>query len=64
MYAFGNNQWVDYDDAQSIQVKINYINNNGLGGGFVWEMSGDDSTGSCGSGTYPLSTLLKNGLMV
>lgn len=64
-YAYGgNNQWVGYDDAQSIQVKINYIKSNGLGGGMIWEMSGDDSTGSCGSGAYPLTTLLKNGLVV
>lgn len=41
-YAYGNNQWVGYDDAQSIQEKINYINNNGIGGAFFWEMSGDD----------------------
>lgn len=41
-YAYGGGQWVGYDDAQSIQEKINYINNNGIGGAMFWEMSMDD----------------------
>lgn len=41
-YAYGNNQWVGYDDAESIQNKINYVNNNGIGGMFVWAMDMDD----------------------
>jgi chitinase len=41
-YAFGNNRWVGYDDAQSIINKITYLNDNGLGGAFFWEISMDD----------------------
>lgn len=41
-YAYGNNQWVGYDDAQSIQEKINYINKNNIGGAFFWTMAMDD----------------------
>jgi GH18 family chitinase len=43
-YAYGNKKWVGYDDAQSIQEKINYLKNKKLGGAFVWEMSMDDSS--------------------
>jgi chitinase len=43
-YAYGGGQWVGYDDVQSIQEKINYLKNKGLGGGFVWEMSMDDAS--------------------
>lgn len=45
-YAYGNGKWVGYDDVQSIQEKINYLNSKGLGGGFVWEMSMDDASNS------------------
>lgn len=41
-YAFGNNQWVGYDDTESVQYKIDYVKNNGLGGMFVWAMEMDD----------------------
>lgn len=41
-YAFGEGSWVGYDDQQSIQEKINYMNANGLGGIFIWELSQDD----------------------
>jgi GH18 family chitinase len=41
-YAYGNNQWVGYDDAQSIQEKINYINSKGIGGAFFWAIAMDD----------------------
>lgn len=43
-YAFGNGNWVGFDDAQSIQEKINYLKSKGLGGAFVWEMSQDDAS--------------------
>ena len=61
-YAFGGGRWVGYDDAQSIQEKMNYVNVNGLGGAFIWEMTGDDSTGACGAGTFPLTNIIKSSL--
>ncbi len=35
---------VSYDDDQSLGVKADYVNNNGLGGIMFWEFSGDDAT--------------------
>lgn len=43
-FAFGEGQWVGYDDAQSIDEKITYAQNKGLGGVFVWETAQDDAS--------------------
>jgi chitinase len=34
-----------YDNAQSVQCKVNYIKQNGLGGGYVWAVKDDDPNG-------------------
>jgi chitinase len=34
-----------YDDAQSVQCKVNYIKAHGLGGGYVWALKDDDPNG-------------------
>ncbi len=33
-----------YDDAESMGYKAKYIKSKGLGGGMLWELSGDDGT--------------------
>jgi chitinase len=34
-----------YDNAESVQCKVNYIKQNGLGGGYVWAVKDDDPSG-------------------
>ena len=34
-----------YDNAQSVQCKVNYIKEYGLGGGYVWALKDDDPSG-------------------
>jgi chitinase len=34
-----------YDNAQSVQCKVNYIKTNGLGGAYVWALKDDDPSG-------------------
>ena len=64
MYAFNGNQWVGYDDTNSLFVKINYILQRGLAGGFLWSMDLDDFTGKyCGQGPYPLVSLVRRRLL-
>ena len=64
MYAFNGNQWVGYDDTNSLFIKINYILQRGLGGGFLWSMDLDDFTGKyCGQGPYPLVSLVRRRLI-
>jgi len=40
-YAYKGLQWIGYDNIQSLDVKLNYIDHMGLAGGMVWEMSLD-----------------------
>ena len=53
-YAVNGNQWIGYDDEQSLQEKVDFLKSRGLGGGMVWSIDTDDFKGLCGKGKYPL----------
>lgn len=44
-YAKCGSQWWSYDTPSTIGGKMSYANNQGLGGAFFWELSGDTSNG-------------------
>ncbi|HEY7484738.1 MAG TPA: glycosyl hydrolase family 18 protein [Streptosporangiaceae bacterium] len=44
-YAFCGGQWWSYDTPSTISGKMTYAKNQGLGGSFFWELSGDTSNG-------------------
>jgi chitinase len=44
-YAKCGNQWWSYDTPATIATKMTYKNQQGLGGTFSWELSGDTSGG-------------------
>lgn len=44
--TYGGNHWVSYDDQTTLKMKMDYANNNCLGGTMVWAASTDDSKGS------------------
>ena len=44
-YAYCGNNWWSYDTPATIQGKMNYVNQQGLGGAFFWEFSGDTANG-------------------
>jgi chitinase len=49
-YVYNGNQWIGYDDTQSLTQKANYIVSKGLGGGMFWALDLDDFAGSfCGN---------------
>ncbi|MCG5218180.1 glycosyl hydrolase family 18 protein [Streptosporangium sp. KLBMP 9127] len=54
-YAFCGNQWWSYDTPSTITGKMSYSKNQGLGGSFFWELSGDTTNGE-------LIGAMKNGL--
>jgi chitinase len=54
-YAYCGNNWWSYDTPSTIGGKMSYAKSQGLGGAFVWELSGDTTGGS-------LITAVKNGL--
>ncbi|CAC5392476.1 E3.2.1.14 [Mytilus coruscus] len=59
-YAYHGNQWVGFDNLRSIEIKVNYIISNNLGGAMVWAIDLDDFNGICGNGAYPLTSKMKN----
>ena len=44
-YAFCNGNWWSYDTPQTLVGKMDYVNQQNLGGAFFWELSGDTSNG-------------------
>jgi hypothetical protein len=56
-------EWVGFDDVRSIEVKVKYIMNKGLGGAMLWALDMDDFTGDfCNQGKYPLLTTVNHHL--
>ncbi|KAL2743966.1 chitinase-3-like protein 1 isoform X1 [Vespula maculifrons] len=58
-YAYNGNQWVGYDNVQSIKEKAEYIKAKDLGGAMLWSIETDDFHGACGE-KYPLLKVLNN----
>ncbi|KUJ64714.1 chitinase [Streptomyces albus subsp. albus] len=54
-YAFCGNQWWSYDTPATIAGKMAYVKQQGLGGAFFWEFSGDTGNGE-------LATAIDSGL--
>ncbi|KAF5303798.1 hypothetical protein FQR65_LT08134 [Abscondita terminalis] len=58
-YAYKGNQWVSFDDAETIRLKSEYIKNMGLGGGMIWALDLDDFKNRCGEGKHPLLSVIR-----
>ncbi|KAJ2979137.1 hypothetical protein NQ176_g3433 [Zarea fungicola] len=57
-----DNNWVSYDDAKTLQMKVAYANKNCLGGTMVWAISLDDPQGTAskalgGDGPVPKGSI-------
>ncbi|XP_013421191.1 chitotriosidase-1, partial [Lingula anatina] len=62
-YSICGNQWIGYDDTESLRMKGEYARSKGLGGVMVWSIDMDDFKGKFGTmGPYPLLRALKSGL--
>ena len=65
-YCFKGGDWWSYDTPGTIAGKVSYAKNQGLGGAFFWELSGDTSNGELISAIKkgigrPVTDLLLNG---
>ncbi|KAK2150730.1 hypothetical protein LSH36_393g02038 [Paralvinella palmiformis] len=62
-YVYNGDQWVGYDDIQSMTEKANWIVNSNYGGFMVWSLDLDDFRSSqsegCNEGDYPLIGKMK-----
>ncbi len=61
-YAYHGNQWVGYDDPESINIKTRYVVEKNLGGLMVWSLDTDDFHGKSGT-SYPLLRAISSGLL-
>ncbi|KAK7482030.1 hypothetical protein BaRGS_00026722 [Batillaria attramentaria] len=53
-YVVDGSRWTGYDDAMSIQEKVDYVMEHGLGGVAVFSIDMDDFNGLCGGESNPL----------
>ncbi|XP_023564402.1 chitinase-3-like protein 1 [Octodon degus] len=61
-YATKGNQWVGYDDQESVKSKAQYLKSKQLAGAMVWSLDLDDFQGSfCGQNLpFPLTNAIKD----
>jgi len=45
-WIYANGEFWSYDDPANIALKMRYVRDQGLGGAFSWELSGDDTRGT------------------
>lgn len=60
-YTYKGNQWIGYDNARSIAVKVNYAKSLNLGGVMIWSIETEDFRGTCGT-KYPLLNAISSAL--
>uniref|UniRef100_A0A7G3AFM1 Putative chitotriosidase-1-signalp detected n=1 Tax=Lutzomyia longipalpis TaxID=7200 RepID=A0A7G3AFM1_LUTLO len=53
-YSYNEDQWVSYDDAETVTVKAQYAKAEGLAGVMIWTIDTDDFHGDCNKQAYPL----------
>ncbi|XP_059158143.1 acidic mammalian chitinase-like [Physella acuta] len=54
-YAYLANQWMTYEDRDTLNVKLEWIQRNNLGGAVAWALDMDDfSNQFCNHGNWPL----------
>jgi len=64
-YAHKNSEWVGYDNKESYEIKVRYLQEQRFGGAFVWALDLDDFNGQfCGEGAHPLLSHLRKLLAI
>lgn len=60
-YAFRNQEWISFDNEQSLAYKAEYAKEKEYGGVMVFSLNSDDYNGVCdGRQTFPLTRRIKN----
>lgn len=53
-YAVHGREWISYDDANSLRIKVEYSKKYKLAGVMVWSIDTDDFSGLCHGEDFPL----------
>ncbi|XP_007485186.1 chitinase-3-like protein 2 [Monodelphis domestica] len=62
-YAVKGNQWVGFDNVESVEAKVQFLKDSGLGGAMIWSIDLDDFTGEfCKEGSFPLLQAIRKKL--
>ncbi|GAU97287.1 hypothetical protein RvY_08610 [Ramazzottius varieornatus] len=60
-YAYSGNQWVSYDDDDSISIKVKWAESQNMKGVFIWHIGLDDRQGACGP-KFPLLAAIRKAI--
>ena len=60
--AHFENEWVGYEDRESVYAKGKYITGNGYGGATMWTIDLDDFQNLCCSESFPLLKTINRAL--
>ncbi|XP_043235653.1 probable chitinase 10 [Amphibalanus amphitrite] len=61
-FAFNGDYWVGFDDEKSLEKKVEWLRELGLGGVSIWSADLDDFSGACGGGRYTLMSAVREAL--
>ncbi|XP_066983063.1 endochitinase-like [Macrobrachium rosenbergii] len=61
-YTYKDDQWVGYEDPDSLQIKMDYVKEMGFLGAMTWAIDQDDWHNWCGLGVNPMMNVMYNGL--
>ena len=61
-YGYKGNEWVGFDDVNSLQRKVDLIKSKNLRGAMFWAIDLDDFQNMCGQGKFPLISSVRNAL--
>uniref|UniRef100_A0A1S4KLL0 Uncharacterized protein n=3 Tax=Ixodes scapularis TaxID=6945 RepID=A0A1S4KLL0_IXOSC len=57
-FAYCSDQWIGYDDVDSIRKKVSFTKENKLGGVFLWSLDLDDYCGDCSGSDFPITRVI------
>ncbi|XP_064101319.1 endochitinase-like isoform X3 [Macrobrachium nipponense] len=61
-YTYKGDQWVGYEDPESLKIKMDYIKEMGFLGAMTWAIDQDDWHGWCKSGPNPMMRVIYESL--